>query len=141
MSLSKEERIQRLILETALRSQSNFQSPEASGLVPESDLYDIFSGIESRIYYTCDSPMFFVDPSFTGPILSSDFKTLNVNTMYGPNKTGLINSILDKKDCYYIFYNIWQQETNPVSYMIRGLFLEDPIVIRENKINKVLGEE
>lgn len=139
MDLSKEERIQRLILETGLKN-ANIMSG-ASGLIPEDDLYDIFSGIEHRIYYTCDAPSFVLQPSFVGPILSSGFNTLHVNTMYGPNKTALINSILDKSDFYYIFYNIWQQDTNPVSYMIRGLFLEDPIVIRENKINTVLGEK
>jgi hypothetical protein len=102
-------------------------------------LVKIIDSIEDRVYFISESPSF----EFNGRSYScvqykcdtvEDFKILMDNN----------------SNDFFILYNIMM--TNGVvsnapgisqnqSYMIRGVFVQDPSVKREQIINQVLGEE
>lgn len=130
--LSKEERVKDII--TEILSMSPFQS-----VIEPSTLIQIVESIEDRIYFISESPSFeFKGRNWTCQQFKcdtiEDFKFL----MDGyPNE-------------FFVLYNIML--TNGVvsnapgisrnqSYMIRGVFVEDPLIKREQIINQILDEE
>ncbi len=142
MALSKEERIQRLILEVSrkhsLLNQIQSFSPSETGILTEDEIYYILSKVEHRIYFITDSPTF-----------EFESKALTCSTMKFDNISDLIDGVLKMtENDYFIFYNVWLEESHhhsyPTSsttrYVIRGNFQKDHIEIRNNKIDEVLGK-
>lgn len=127
-SLSKEERIQKIISDMANRP--------TTGLITNDEVYYILSKIESRIYYITDSPVF----EFESAVIACT--TITYDTI-----TDLIDGLLSLTEInYFIFYNIQVTESvkhpHPTSitrYSIRGYFRKDAIEIRNRKINEILG--
>jgi hypothetical protein len=145
---SPEEKVHKLVLETSLRHSVLGQYQKPSGEITDDELYEIFSRIGHRIYYTTDMPNFemvILEKSSTGGSVKS--KHMSVSTLQSPSIDNLVDIVL--KECehkYYIFYNIEAVDNNNTSapgkyYRIRGAFYEDPAAIRDSKIKKILGEE
>lgn len=132
-NLSSSDKIQRLILETALRYQMSQQSMGGSenDVISDDELFELFRKIEHRVYYTTESPKF----TFEG----SNFTCLS---MGGKDISTISEHILADKYKFYVFYNVYKQSggSSPI-YIIRGYFIDDPQMLRHGKINQVLDEE
>jgi len=136
---SREERIHKLVLETSLRHSvlGQYHSPD---VMTDEEIYEIFSKIEHRIYYTIDSPKFEMNEVIGNKLMT---KTMTCGTMMAKDTQGIIDIILMNSDKYFIYYNLWTATPDPFNtrqYYIRGVFVDDPIIKRDNKINIVLGE-
>ena len=137
--LSKEERVKEIISEIHKKTAHSMSFSPFQSIIEPSTLIQIVESIEDRIYFISESPALeFKGRSYTCAQYKcdtiEDFKSL----MY------------DHKSEFFIIYNIML--TNGIvsnapgisqnqSYMIRGVFVEDPSVKREQVINQILDEE
>ena len=137
--LSKEERVKEIISEIHKKTANSMTfSPFQSAIEP-SNLIQIVESIEDRVYFISESPTF-------------EFKGRNCTCQQSKcDKIEDFKTLMDDhKNEFFILYNI--MITNGVvsnapgisqnqSYMIRGVFVEDPLVKREQIINQILDEE
>ena len=137
--LSKEERVKQIISEIHKKTANSMSFSPFQSVIEPSDLIQIVESIEDRVYFISESPSF-------------EFKGRNLTCQqYKCDTLEDFKSLMDNhKSEFYILYNIML--TNGVvsnapgisqnqSYMIRGVFVEDPSVKREQVINQILNEE
>lgn len=135
-NLSKENKIQRLIIETGVKTTQmmiHTDQPE----IDISELYKIFELIEDKTYYIIPSPMFIIDK-----------KTYNAETYGFIYVEELEKLIMNNENNFFVFYNVFlsppQSGTNLRRYFIRGKFIEDKFKIkrmnRNKNIDKILDE-
>jgi hypothetical protein len=113
---------------------SPFQS-----IIETSTLIQIVESIEDRIYFISESPSFeFKGRNWTCQECKcntiEDFKSLMDNH---PNEFYILYNILLTPGVVSNASGISQNQ----SYMIRGIFVEDPSFKREQIINQILNEE
>ncbi len=136
--LSKEERIKEIYMEVSKKTANAMSFSPFQSIIEPSTLNQIIESIEDRVYFISESPAF-------------EFKGKNYTCQqYKCDTVEDFKKLMDNKsDDFFIFYNIMM--TNGVvsnapgisqnqSYMIRGVFVEDPSIKREQIINRVLGE-
>jgi hypothetical protein len=134
--LSSEERVHKLVLETSLRHSVLGQYHQESGVMTDEDLHEIFSKIEHRTYYTTDMPTFEIVEIINNRVSS---KMMQCGTIVGRTKEELIDYVLkNAEDKYFIYYHTSLNEN--ADYSIRGVFVDDPVMKRDQKINTILGE-
>ena len=139
--LTKEQRVKEII--TAINKKTaiymSFSSQSFHSTIEPSTLIQIVESIEDRIYFISEYPSFeFKGRNWTCQECKcntiEDFKILMDNH---PNE-------------FYILYNIMLSPgvvsnapgiSQNQSYMIRGVFVEDPSFKREQIINQILNEE
>lgn len=137
--LSKEERVKEITTEIHKKTANSMSMSPFQSIIEPSTLIQIVESIEDRIYFISESPSF-------------EFKGRNYTCQqYKCDTIEDFKYLMDShKNEFYILYNI--MITNGVisnapgisqsqSYMIRGIFVEDPLIKREQIINQVLGEE
>lgn len=137
-NLSKEERVKEIIKEIHNKTTQSMSFSPFQSVIEPSTLIQIVESIEDRVYFISESPAL----EFKGRSYAcyqykcytiEDFKSL----------------MDDHKSEFFILYNIML--TNGVvsnapgisqnqSYMIRGVFVEDTSVKREQIINQILNE-
>jgi hypothetical protein len=137
--LSKEERIKEIVTEINKKISNSMSVSPFQSVIEQSTLIQIVESIEDRIYFISESPSF-------------EFKGRNWTCQqYKCDTIEDFKYLMDgHQGEFYILYNIMITNgaisntpgisQNP-SYMIRGVFLEDPLIKREQIINQVLGEE
>ena len=137
--LSKEERVKEIITEIHKKTANSMSMSPFQSIIEPSTLIQIVESIEDRIYFISESPSF-------------EFKGRNWTCQqYKCDTIEDFNYLMDDhKSEFYILYNIMITNgaisnapgiTQNQSYMIRGVFVEDPLIKREQIINQVLGEE
>lgn len=137
--LSKEERVKEIITEIHKKTANSMSMSPFQSIIEPSTLIQIVESIEDRIYFISESPSF-------------EFKGRNWTCQqYKCDTIEDFNYLMDDhKSEFYILYNIMITNgaisnapgiTQNQSYMIRGVFMEDPLIKREQIINQVLGEE
>lgn len=137
--LSKEERVKEIYMEVNKKMGNSMTFLPTQPIIEPSTLIQIIESIEDRIYFISESPTF----EFRGR-----------NYICQQCKCDTIEDfkyLMDShKNEFYILYNIMITNgaisnapgiTQNQSYMIRGVFMEDPLIKREQIINQVLGEE
>ena len=140
--LSKEERVKEIYTEVnkKMTSSKHYQQLSFSyqPIIEPSTLIEIIESIEDRIYFISESPSF-------------EYKGINYTCVqYKCDKIEDFKKLMDNKpNDFFILYNIML--TNGVvsnapgisqnsSYMIRGIFIEDPLIKREQIINQILDK-
>jgi hypothetical protein len=137
--LSKEERVKEIYMEVNKKMGNSMAFSPTQPIIEPSTLIQLIESIEDRIYFISESPSFeFNGRNWTCQQYKcdtiEDFKTLMDN----------------HSNEFYIIYNIMLTPgvisnapgiSQNQSYMIRGIFVEDPLIKREQIINQVLGEE
>lgn len=137
--LSKEERVKHIYQDVNRKSINSMSFSPTQPIIEPYTLIQIIESIEDRIYFISESPSF-------------EFKGRNYTCQqYKCDTIEDFKSLMDGHQTeFFILYNIML--TNGVvsnapgvsqnqSYMIRGVFVEDPLIKREQIINQVLGEE
>ena len=139
--LTKEKRIEEIHIEICKKTATSmsFSSQAFHSTIEPSNLIQIVESIEDRIYFISESPSF-------------EFKGINYTcAQYKCNTIEDFRILMDNHpNEFYILYNIML--TNGVisnapgisqtpSYMIRGVFVEDPSIKRDQIINQILNEE
>ena len=137
--LSKEERVKEIITEIHKKISNSMSMSPFQSIIEPSTLIQIIESIEDRVYFISESPAFeFKGRNYT--CLSykcdtiGDFKILMSNN---PNNFFVLYNIMITNDFVSNAPGISQNQ----SYMIRGIFVEDPLMKREQIINQILGEE
>ena len=129
--LSKEERVKKIYEDINSKSINFISFSPTQPIIEPSTMIQIIESIEDRIYFISESPSFeFNGRNWTCQQYKcdtvEDFKLL----------------MDDHSNEFYILYNIMLTGIpQSQSYMIRGVFVEDPSVKREQIINQVLDEE
>jgi len=136
--LSKEERVKEICMEVNKKMGNSMTFSQSLTTIEPSTLIKIIESIEDRIYFISESPSFeFKGRNFTCQQYKcdtiEDFKSLMDNH---PNEFYIIYSIMLNPGVISNAPGITQNQ----SYMIRGIFVEDPLIKREKIINQVLGE-
>ena len=137
--LSKEERVREIISEINKKTANSMSMSPFQSVIEPSTLIQIIESIEDRIYFISESPSF-------------EFKGRNWTCQqYKCDTIEDFKYLMDGHEGeFYILYNIMITNgvisnapgiTQNQSYMIRGVFMEDPLIKREQIINQVLGEE
>ena len=137
--LTKEQRVKEIITEINKKTSNSMNFTPFQSLIEPLTLIQIVESIEDRIYFISESPSF-------------EFKGKNwICQQYKCDTIEDFKSLMDNHpNEFYILYNIML--TNGVisnapgisqnqSYMIRGIFIEDPLIKREQIINQILDEE
>jgi hypothetical protein len=137
--LTKDQRVKKIYQDVNSKSINFMSFSPTQPIIEPSTMIQIIESIEDRIYFISESPSFeFKGRNYTCQQYKcdtiEDFKYL----------------MDDHKSEFYILYNIMITNgaisnapgiTQNQSYMIRGVFMEDPLIKREQIINQVLGEE
>jgi hypothetical protein len=137
--LSKEERVKKIYQDINSKSINSMSFSPTQPIIQPSTMIQIIESIEDRIYFISESPAF-------------EFKGRNYTcSQYKCDTVEDFKILMDNNsNDFFILYNIMM--TNGVisnapgisqnqSYMIRGVFVQDPSIKREQIINQVLGEE
>jgi len=137
--LSKEERVNKIYEDINSKSINSMSFSPTQPMIEPSTMIQIIESIEDRIYFISESPAF-------------ELKGRNWTCLqYKCDTVKDFKSLMDNNsNHFFILYNIMM--TNGVmsnapgisqnqSYMIRGVFVEDPLVKREQIINQILNEE
>jgi len=137
--LSKEERVKEIITEIHNKTVQSMSFSPFQSVIEPSTLTQIVESIEDRIYFISESPAFeFKGRSYACAQYKcdtvEDFKILMDNNS---NDFFILYNIMMTNDVVSNAPGISQNQ----SYMIRGVFVQDPSVKREKIINQVLGEE
>lgn len=137
--LTKEERVKEIYIEVNKKMSNSMAFSQSLTTIEPSDLIKIIESIEDRIYFISESPAFeFRGRNYTCQQCNcdtiEDFKSL-MNTH--SNEFYILYSIMLNPGVISNAPGISQSQ----SYMIRGIFVEDPLIKREQIINQVLGEE
>jgi hypothetical protein len=131
-TLTREERMYQLVLTQTNKSNGFNQFIQNPDDFTNEELLELFSKIESRIYYISEAPNF----DFNGSNYQSE-------TMKFTDVDDIVNSFTKNPDKYFIYYSIFKSPTvQPNTHrdlMLRGKFLEDPAYIRNEKIDKILN--
>jgi hypothetical protein len=137
--LSKEERVKKIYQDINSKSINTISFSSSQPIIEPSTMIQIIESVEDRVYFISESPAFeFNGRNYT----SQQYKCDTVEDF----KILMNNNSND----FFILYNIMM--TNGVmsnapgisqnqSYMIRGVFVKDPLVRREQIINQILDEE
>jgi hypothetical protein len=137
--LSKEERVKKIYQDVNSKSINTMSFTPTQPIIQPSTMIQIIESIEDRVYFISESPSFeFKGRNYT----CSQYKCDTVEDF----KILMDNNFND----FFILYNIMM--TNGVisnapgisqnqSYMIRGVFVQDPSIKREQIINQILNEE
>jgi hypothetical protein len=135
--LTKDERIKEILLDINKKAQNPIIMVQS--FIKKSTLNKIIESIEDRIYFISESPSF----DFNGRNWTcqqdkcdtiEDFKSLMDNH---PNEFFVLYNIMLTNGIISNAPGISQNQ----SYMIRGVFIEDPSIKREQIINQILNEE
>jgi hypothetical protein len=129
--LTKEQRVKEICQDIDNKSINSLSFSPTQTIIDPSTLTQIIESIEDRIYFISESPSFeFEGRRYTCPNYKCD-------------KIEDFKSLMDNNsDSFFIIYNITDISFNPVSsYIIRGVFLEDPLIKREKIINQILDEK
>lgn len=137
--LTKEERIKEIYMEIVKKMNSSMTFSQSLTTIEPSALIRIIESIEDRVYFISESPSFeFKGKNYTCQQCKcdtiEDFKSL-MNTH--SNEFYIIYSIMLNPGVISNATGVSQNQ----SYMIRGVFVQDPLVKREQIINQILGEE
>jgi hypothetical protein len=131
-TLTREERIYELLKTQTNKSNGFNQFVQNPGDFTNDELLDLFSKIESRTYYISEAPNF----EFNGSSYYTD-------TMKFTNVDEIFKSLIYNPDKYFIYYSIFRspltQPNNRQDLMLRGKFLEDPVYVRNQKIEQILN--
>jgi len=137
--LTKEERVVKINEEVCKKTSNSMNFSPFQSVIEPSILFEIANYIEDRVYFISESPAFeFKGRNYT--CLSykcdtiGDFKILMSNN---PNNFFVLYNIMITNDVVSNAPNISQNQ----SYMIRGVFVEDPLMKREQIINQILNEK
>jgi len=137
--LSKEERVKEIIKEIHKKTANAMSFAPFQSIIEPSTMIQIIESIEDRVYFISESPSF----EFKGRSYAC--------VQYKCDTVEDFKSLMDNhKSEFFILYNI--MITNGVvsnapgisqnqSYMIRGVFIQDPSIKREQIINQILNEE
>jgi hypothetical protein len=137
--LSKEERVEKIITEIHKKTSNYMSMSPFQSIIEPSTLIKIVQSIEDRIYFISESPAF----EFRGRNWTcQEYKCYTIDDF-----KYLINGHQGE---FFVLYNI--MITNGIisnasgisqnqSYMIRGVFIEDLSIKREQIINQILNEE
>lgn len=131
-NLTREDRIKRLIEENMNKSagfNASILNPNDFNII---ELHNIFSQIEDRIYYITQAPSF----DFLGSSRRSDtYKFIDIDD--------IVKSINEKQSKFLIFYSMFKsplmQPNDQQEIMIRGSFIDDPVYLRNQRIDEVLS--
>ena len=137
--LTKEERVEEILMSIAKKTSNAMSfSPFQSEIEP-SILAEMVDSIEDRVYFISESPAF-------------EFKGRNYTCLqYKCDTVGDFKILMSNNpNDFFILYNIMMTNgaisnapgvSQNQSYMIRGIFVEDPLMKREQIINQILNEE
>jgi hypothetical protein len=137
--LSKEERVKEILTEIHKKTTNAMSFAPFQSIIEPSNLVKIIDSIEDRVYFISESPSF----EFNGRSYAC--------VQYKCDTVEDFKSLMDNHQSeFFILYNI--MITNGVvsnspgisqnqSYMIRGVFIQDPSIKREQIINQILNEE
>jgi hypothetical protein len=136
--LTKEERIKEIYMEIVKKMNNSMTFSQSLTTIEPSALIRIIESIEDRVYFISESPSFeFKGKNYTCQQCKcdtiEDFKSL-MNTH--SNEFYIIYSIMLNPGVISNAPGVSQNQ----SYMIRGVFVEDPLVKREQIINQILNE-
>lgn len=137
--LTKEERVKEIYMEVNKKMGNSMTFSPTQPIIEPSTLIQIIESIEDRIYFISESPSFdFKGRNYTCKQFKcdtiEDFKFL----MDGyPNEFFILYNIMLTNGVISNAPGISQNQ----SYMIRGVFVEDPLIKREQIINQILNEE
>ena len=137
--LSKEERVKKIFQDINSKSINMMSFSPTQPIIEPSTMIQIIESIEDRIYFISESPSF-------------EFNGRNYNCQqYKCDTVEDFKTLMDNhSNEFYIIYNIMLTSgvvsnvpgiSQNQSYMIRGIFVEDPLIKREQIINQVLDEE
>jgi hypothetical protein len=137
--LSKEDRVKEILTEIHKKTTNAMSFAPFQSIIEPSTMIQIIESIEDRIYFISESPAF-------------EFKGRNYTcSQYKCDTVEDFKILMDNNsNDFFILYNIMM--TNGVisnapgisqnqSYMIRGVFIQDPSIKREQIINQILNEE
>jgi hypothetical protein len=136
--LNKEERVKEIYMEIVKKMNNSMTFSQSLTTIEPSDLIRIIESIEDRVYFISESPSF-------------EFKGRNYTCQQCKCDTiEDFKSLMDKhSNEFYIIYSIMLNPgvisnapgvSQNQSYMIRGVFVQDPSVKREQIINQILNE-
>jgi hypothetical protein len=136
--LTKEERIKEIYMEIVKKMNNSMTFSQSLTTIEPSALIRIIESIEDRVYFISESPSFeFKGKNYTCQQCKcdtiEDFKSL-MNTH--SNEFYIIYSIMLNPGVISNAPGVSQNQ----SYMIRGVFVQDPLVKREQIINQILNE-
>jgi hypothetical protein len=136
--LSKEERVKEIYMEVNKKMGNSMTFLPTQSIIEPSTLIQIIESIEDRIYFISESPAFeFRGRNYTCQQCKcdtiEDFKSL-MNTH--SNEFYILYSIMLNPGVISNAPGVSQNQ----SYMIRGVFVQDPSVKREQIINQILNE-
>ena len=137
--LSKEERVKEIYMEVNKKMGNSMTFLPTQPIIEPSTLIQIIESIEDRVYFISESPSF-------------EFKGRNWTCQqYKCNSIEDFKILMDDHlNEFFVIYNIMLTNTvvsnapgisQNQSYMIRGVFIEDPLIKREQIINKILDVE
>ena len=137
--LNKEERVKEIIDGIHKKTSQSMSFAPFQSVIEPSTLIQIVESIEDRVYFISESPSF-------------EFKGRNWTCQqYKCNSIEDFKILMDDHlNEFFVIYNIMLTNTvvsnapgisQNQSYMIRGVFIEDPLIKREQIINKILDEE
>lgn len=130
-NLTREDRIKRLIEENMNKSAGfnvNILNPNDFNIV---ELHTLFSQIEDRIYYITQAPAF----EFGGSTRRSE-------TIKFDDIDHIVKYITETPNKFLIFYSIFKSpltQNEQQFIMVRGVFIDDPIYLRNEKIDEILN--
>ena len=136
--LSKEERVKKIYQDVNSKSINTMSFSPTQPIIEPSVMIQIIESIEDRIYFISESPAF-------------EFKGRNYTCQqYKCDTVEDFKYLMDKhSNEFYIIYSIMLTPgvisnasgiSQNQSYMIRGIFVEDPLIKREQIINQILNE-
>jgi hypothetical protein len=136
--LTKEERVKEICMEIVKKMNNSMAFSQSLTTIEPSDLIRIIESIEDRVYFISESPSFeFKGKNYTCQQCKcdtiEDFKSL-MNTH--SNEFYIIYSIMLNPGVISNAPGVSQNQ----SYIIRGVFVQDPLVKREQIINQILNE-
>lgn len=132
--LTKDQRVKEIFKDIDNKSINFLKFSPTASVIDPSDLIQIVESVEDRIYFISDSPSF-------------EFEGVNYTCLnYTCNGIKDFKLLMDNNsDHFFIIYNIIlttdTQTKNRVPYMIRGVFVEDPLIKRDKIISQILDEK
>jgi len=138
--LTKDQRVKEIITEINKKTSNSMSFTPFQSVIEPLTLIQIVESIEDRIYFISESPSFeFNGRNWTCQQYKcdtiEDFKSLMDDNH--PNEVFVIYNIMLTPGVVSNAPGISQNQ----SYMIRGIFIEDPSFKREQIINQILNEE
>lgn len=144
--LTKYQRVKEIITEINKKTSNSMSFTPFQSVIEPLTLIQIVESIEDRIYFISESPSFeFNGRNWTCQQYKcdtiEDFKSLMDNH---PNEVFVIYNIMLTPAAHNSSNGVVSNApgiSQNQSYMIRGIFIEDPSFKREQIINQILNEE